>query len=135
MPIISNIASKLAGKYLGEYFDGIYIYIFFKNLKKGFENKNIEASLTSGEAIFHNLTLKASAIDQLNLPLSVKEGTNFKKNKNSLYLNIGSLTKLTLQIPWRSLGSEPTIVRIQELLIILGPKPKTSVLFCDFENF
>jgi hypothetical protein len=98
MPFIANIAAKFASKYLGEYFDGV-------------EKKNIEASLIGGETIFKGLTLKPSALDQFNLPVEIKEGT---------------LAKLVLKIPWTSLGSEPTIVRIEEFFITLGPKPRSS---------
>ena len=63
-------------------------------------------SVWSGKIELKSLSLKANALQDLNLPLVIKRGV---------------LQNLKLQIPWASLGSKPVVVNIDGLLAQVEP--------------
>lgn len=99
--MLDGLASTLLNRLLGEYVTG-------------FETANVKFSL-SGELTLNNLQLKSSALDKLGLPVKVKAG---------------SLSKLFLQVPWRSLGSQPAIVSIEGLYILACPASRSKNDVC-----
>lgn len=98
--MLEGVASAILGKILGDYVTG-------------FESKNLKFSF-SGELELSNLQLKRSALDGLDLPISIKSGF---------------LSKLFLSVPWRSLGSQPAIIRIEKIFVLVGPATVASVRF------
>lgn len=90
--VLDGIASTILNRLLGDYVSG-------------FETANVKFSL-AGELTLHNLQLKSSALDKLGLPIKVKAG---------------SLSSLHLQVPWRSLGSQPALIDIDGLYILACP--------------
>jgi hypothetical protein len=96
--MLEGVASAILAKVLGDYVTG-------------FESKNLKFSF-SGELELSNLQLKRSALDGLDLPISVKSGF---------------LSKLYLSIPWRALGSQPAIIRIEKIFVLAGPSSVASV--------
>jgi vacuolar protein sorting-associated protein 13A/C len=97
--MLEGIASAILSKVLGDYV-------------KGFEAKNLKFSW-SGELTLQNLELSPMAMNSFDLPIKVKSGT---------------LGKLHLTIPWRELGTKPSIIRIERLFVITGPSPPTEVM-------
>lgn len=94
--VLDGIASSLLNRLLGDFVTG-------------FDSANVKFSL-SGELTLHNLKLKAGALDKLGLPISVKAGT---------------ISKLHLRVPWRSLGSQPAIISIEGLYILSAPASRS----------
>jgi vacuolar protein sorting-associated protein 13A/C len=97
--MLEAIASAVLSKVLGDYV-------------KGFEAKNIKFSW-SGELTLKNLELSPMAIDSFDLPIKLKSGT---------------LGMLHMTIPWRELGIKPSIIRIERLFVIAGPRSPTEVM-------
>ncbi len=58
---VAPLATKILSSYLGDYVEGL-------------DSKNLEFSLASGSVELKNLKLKASALEKLELPITVKEG-------------------------------------------------------------
>lgn len=96
--MLESIASAILSKVLGDYV-------------KGFEAKNLKFSW-NGELSLTDLELSTTALDNFDIPIRIKAG---------------SIGKLHLLIPWRELGTKPSIVRIERVYIILGPKPLSDV--------
>jgi hypothetical protein len=95
--VLDGLASSILNRILGDYVSG-------------FDSSNVKFSF-SGELTLHNLQLKSSALDRLGLPVRVRAGT---------------LSKLYLQVPWRSLGSQPAIVKIESLNILAVPASRSK---------
>src|SRR4051794_25119021 len=98
--MLESIAATLLTKYLGNY---------VKELNK----QNLKVSLGDGDAVLNNLELKPDALEEFNLPITVKAG----------YLG-----KLKLQIPWSNIKTQPAIVRISDIFVVGGPKSRTEVI-------
>lgn len=61
----------------------------------------------SGTAQLKHLKLRKTALEDLEMPVIVKEGY------------IGNMV---LKVPWTSLGSRPTVVEVTDLFLVVGPK-------------
>jgi hypothetical protein len=96
--MLESIAASLLTKYLGDYVEGL-------------DANNLKLNLSAGDAVLTNLKLKKSALETLELPITIKNGF---------------LGKLTLQIPWSSLGSKAAIIRIDGVYLVAGPKSRTK---------
>ncbi|EKX53475.1 hypothetical protein GUITHDRAFT_53320, partial [Guillardia theta CCMP2712] len=94
--ILASVIERLAGKYV----DGI-------------DKKATELSVWRGEILLKDLSLKQTALDDFDLPVT---------------LVAGKLEELRLDIPWKNLRSKPVIVKIKGLNMILSPNtnPKIS---------
>ena len=97
--MLETLAAAILSRYLGDYVTG-------------FSKDNLKFSLSSGNAVLENLQLKREALDQLDLPITVKGGF---------------LGKLTLNIPWKQLKSKPATVKIEKVFILAGPKSANDV--------
>ena len=85
-------------RYLGRYVEGI-------------DQKSLAISIYAGNVVLHNLQLKASALAELDLPVTVKAGL---------------LGSLTLKVPWNALGRTPVEVFVDQLYIIAEPKASSD---------
>jgi vacuolar protein sorting-associated protein 13A/C len=63
--VLESLAASLLEKYLGQYVSG-------------FQKDNLKFSLSSGNAVLENLELKKEALDDLELPITVKAGKGVK---------------------------------------------------------
>jgi hypothetical protein len=88
-----TLISKLLTRLLGDYVEGL-------------EASNLAISVMKGLVSQENLQLKGSAFESLALPVSVRAG---------------SLGKLTLRVPWKSLRREPCVLKLERLFVVLGP--------------
>lgn len=60
-----------------------------------------------GDVFLKDLTLKHTALNDLNLPIKV---------------TWGQLGKLVLKIPWKNLYSAPVVVNIEDLFVLVSPE-------------
>ncbi|EER16744.1 hypothetical protein Pmar_PMAR022593 [Perkinsus marinus ATCC 50983] len=85
-----------------------YIVSFLRDLLSGYvenvDSKQLKASLAKGEVSLFDLKLKEDIFDFLSLPITVA---------------IGYVRVLGISIPWRSLASEPIVVAIEDVIIVL----------------
>uniref|UniRef100_A0A0N5BPS6 Ricin B-type lectin domain-containing protein n=1 Tax=Strongyloides papillosus TaxID=174720 RepID=A0A0N5BPS6_STREA len=91
--MLEGLLALVLNRYVGEYLDDI-------------NTDNLSIALLSGQVELENVPLKKSALSKLELPLSLKSGV---------------VGKLTLTIPITSLRSEPWIVKLSDVLILLEP--------------
>ena len=104
--MLESIVAKLLSKYLGKYVDGL-------------QRENLNVSLGAGDVILENLELKSDALDELDLPVTVRGG---------------SLGKLRLKIPWKNLKSQPAVINIERLFILVGPKVQSEFSVEEYEQ-
>ncbi|KAK4783252.1 hypothetical protein SAY86_007626 [Trapa natans] len=83
----------LLRQYLGEYGHGL-------------SAEALRISVWKGDVVLKDLKLKAEALNSLKLPLTVKAGF---------------VGKITLKVPWKSLGKKPVIVLIDRVFILAHP--------------
>lgn len=88
-----NLLLTVLVKVLGKYVEGL-------------TNENLEFGVFSGQLEFNNLTLKDSALDQLELPIQVKKGC---------------LKHLHVSIPWTQLESKPVEIEIDGVYLLATP--------------
>ncbi|XP_059052964.1 intermembrane lipid transfer protein VPS13A-like [Achroia grisella] len=75
------------------------------------DTENLNVGIISGKVSLSDLKLKPEALYELDLPIDVKIGT------------IGSIN---LQIPWAGLYTQPVVVQIEDVLILVGPAISNS---------
>jgi vacuolar protein sorting-associated protein 13A/C len=92
--VLAKVIERIAGKYV----DGI-------------DKKATNMSVWSGHIALKDLSLKSTALDDLDLPVKL------------LY---GHLEELSLDIPWNNLRSKPVVVHLSGLYIIVGPNTNAS---------
>ena len=91
--VFESLVVDLLNKHLGNY---------VKNL----DASQLKIGIWGGDVVLTNLELKDTALQDLDLPIKVVKGF---------------LGKLTLQIPWKNLYTEPTIVRVDDLHLLAKP--------------
>ena len=88
-----NLLLNILVDVLGKFVDGLAV-------------ENLKVGVFSGKIELKNLKLKTSALEDINLPVTITHG---------------SLKHLNLKIPWTSLESKPVQVVLDGLLLQLGP--------------
>lgn len=91
---------NLLRKYLGEYVEGL-------------SSEALRISVWKGDVVLKDLKLKAEALNSLKLPITVEAGF---------------VGKITLKVPWKSLGKEPVIVLIDRVFVLAHPAPEGRTL-------
>lgn len=99
--MFEGIASTIIVKLLGDYIENL-------------DSKSLKIAIWSGSINLTNLTLKASALDTFDLPVSVVQGC------------VGSIDA---SIPWQSLSSSPVIAKVSDVFLVVQPKK------CDHVGF
>ena len=79
---------------------------------KTFNKKEVDLSVWSGEARLENVELKPSALDFLNLPISIR---------------IGFISKIYLKVDWKKLKSKPAKIELDDVRIVCGPKSNFKI--------
>ncbi|EFC49928.1 vacuolar associated sorting protein [Naegleria gruberi] len=92
--MFEGIASSIIVKLLGDYIENL-------------DSKSLKIAVWSGSVNLTNLTLKASALDTFDLPISVVQGC------------VGSIDA---SIPWQSLSSSPVIAKVSDVFLVVQPK-------------
>lgn len=91
--MFEGVVAHLLNKYLGKYI-------------KDLDSENLNVGIFNGTVQLTDLKLKAEALYELELPIEVKAGC---------------IGKVSVDIPWLSLSSEPVLVHIEDVLILAGP--------------
>ena len=94
--MFESVAASILNRVLGDY---------VANLSQ----EQLSLGIMSGNAKLSDLKLKPDALQQLQLPIDVAEG---------------SVGQLTMQIPWASLKTKPVVIHIQDILVLAGPRSK-----------
>eukprot|EP01098_Paradermamoeba_levis_P016483 TRINITY_DN8923_c0_g1_i1.p1 TRINITY_DN8923_c0_g1~~TRINITY_DN8923_c0_g1_i1.p1 ORF type:complete len:237 (-),score=82.50 TRINITY_DN8923_c0_g1_i1:49-759(-) len=92
--MLEGIVADLLAKYLGEYVEGL-------------EKDHLKLNIMGGDVLLEGLKLRKSALQDLQLPIEVKEG----------YLG-----RVKLQIPWKQISSQPVVISLENIFLIIGPK-------------
>nr|XP_026488707.1 vacuolar protein sorting-associated protein 13A-like isoform X1 [Vanessa tameamea] len=83
------------------------------------DTENLNVGIFSGNVNLTDLKLKPEALYELDLPIDVK---------------IGTIGKINLQIPWSGLYTQPVVVQIEDVLILVGPAISNSYFDPDREK-
>jgi len=75
---------------------------------EGIDADSLKLDALGGDVTLKSLRLKISAFEALNLPLAVADGR---------------LGEVRVKVPWRNLGSEPMLISIRTLHLLLTPLP------------
>ncbi|XP_067943073.1 intermembrane lipid transfer protein VPS13A-like [Watersipora subatra] len=91
--VFESLVADLLNKYLGDYVENL-------------DKSQLNIGIWGGDVVLKNLELKASALDDLDLPVKVVSG---------------HLGTLILKIPWKKLYTAPLEVVIEDLFAIAAP--------------
>ncbi|XP_064645587.1 intermembrane lipid transfer protein VPS13C-like isoform X5 [Lineus longissimus] len=91
--VFESIIVDLLNKYLGDYVENL-------------DKSQLKLGIWGGDIVLQNLDVKQSALDDLNLPVTIKHG---------------HLGKLVLKIPWKNLYTAPVIATIDGLYVLAVP--------------
>jgi vacuolar protein sorting-associated protein 13A/C len=75
-----------------------------------------------GDVVFENLELKESALDEFNLPFTIRRGKYFNLIFQFIINLPGFIGKMKLLIPWKNLKNEPVIVLFENIFILAIPQ-------------
>ncbi|XP_028168075.1 vacuolar protein sorting-associated protein 13C-like [Ostrinia furnacalis] len=75
------------------------------------DTENLNVGIFSGNVNLTDLKLKPEALYELDLPIDVK---------------IGTIGRINLQIPWSGLYTQPVVVHIEDVLVLVGPAISNS---------
>ena len=78
---------------------------------EGIDSASLRASVWDGDIVLRNLSLKTSALEALQLPVRVLGG---------------SVGVVRVQVPWRKLRTDPIVVNIEGLWLLLAPQDSTE---------
>ena len=95
------LGSAVLDVLLGEYIEGL-------------DQRQLELDVLNGHLLLQNLAIKQSALQKLQLPVLVKAGL---------------IGKVELRIPWSKLASEPTKLKLDNLLLLVGPQSEACLLY------
>src|SRR5690348_8139440 len=91
--MLEKLLTGFVSKLLGDY-------------TEGFGVDSIRLSLLSGKLELDNVSIKRTALASLDIPAAVRSG---------------SIGKLRVEVPWAHLSTKPTIVTIEDVLILIEP--------------
>uniref|UniRef100_A0AAF5PWJ8 Ricin B-type lectin domain-containing protein n=2 Tax=Wuchereria bancrofti TaxID=6293 RepID=A0AAF5PWJ8_WUCBA len=97
--MLENLVAWVLNNYVGEYLENL-------------NTDQLSIALLQGQVELENVPLKKSALRKFDIPLKVKSGL---------------LGKLTLSVPLTRLRSEPWVIKMSDLLVLL--EPSTSVRY------
>ena len=100
--ILQPIINKFAGDYI-----------------EGFDAKNLNVGIWSGNIVIEKVALKSGLLDQLEMPLKI------------LFSRIG---RLVIKLPWKNLGNSPIEITLEDLYIVVGPKTQKEWTFKDYKG-
>ena len=92
------LGSSIVDLLLGEYIEGV-------------DQRQLELDVLNGHLLLQNLAVKDVALQRLQLPVLVKAGI---------------IGKVELDIPWSHLKSQPTKLRMENILLLVGPQSEAE---------
>ena len=96
--MLEGAVAAVLQKALGAYLEGI-------------DSASLHASVWNGDIVLRNVSLKTSALEALQLPVRVLGG---------------SVGVVRVQVPWRKLRTDPIIITIEGLWLLLAPQDSTE---------
>lgn len=103
---MNTLVTDLLIRILGKYIDFIEL-----------SPESIKIELWSGEFTVCNVKIKEEAAALLDLPFSLSSGV---------------IGRLKVHIPWSNISSEPTIIRLSDIFILIRPNNEEKVSFKVF---
>ena len=91
--MFETLVADTLNEYLGDFVEGL-------------DKSNVSTSVFAGELELRDLQLKSTAFESLGIPVT---------------LAAGFVGRLKLAIPWKSLGSKPIVVKIEQVLACIRP--------------
>ncbi|KAH8237095.1 hypothetical protein KR038_004232 [Drosophila bunnanda] len=113
--VFEAVVADVLNKVLGDYIENL-------------DRKQLKIGIWGGDVTLQNLKIRENALDELDLPVQLIYGflgewrniTTFKLNQVHCHL-IRFTGKLVLKIPWKNLYSQPVIVNIEDLYVLVSP--------------
>ncbi|XP_026840774.1 vacuolar protein sorting-associated protein 13 [Drosophila persimilis] len=91
--VFEAVVADVLNKVLGDYIENL-------------DRNQLKIGIWGGDVVLQNLKIRESALEDLDLPVQI------------VY---GYLGKLVLKIPWKNLYSQPVIVNIEDLYVLVSP--------------
>ncbi|XP_065320844.1 intermembrane lipid transfer protein VPS13A-like isoform X3 [Gordionus sp. m RMFG-2023] len=91
--VFESLVTEVLNRFLGSYIENL-------------DTKQLNIGIWGGDVVLKNLSIKSTALSDLDLPIKLYQG---------------HLGKLTLKIPWKNLYAAPVIATIDSLFILLVP--------------
>ncbi|KAH8253644.1 hypothetical protein KR032_006328 [Drosophila birchii] len=91
--VFEAVVADVLNKVLGDYIENL-------------DRKQLKIGIWGGDVVLQNLKIRANALDEMDLPVQ---------------LIYGFLGKLVLKIPWKNLYSQPVIVNVEDLYVLVSP--------------
>ncbi|XP_016940577.3 intermembrane lipid transfer protein Vps13 [Drosophila suzukii] len=91
--VFEAVVTDVLNKVLGDYIENL-------------DRNQLKIGIWGGDVVLQNLKIRANALDELDLPVQ---------------LIYGYLGKLVLKIPWKNLYSQPVVVNIEDLYVLVSP--------------
>ncbi|EDW46782.1 GM20964 [Drosophila sechellia] len=91
--VFEAVVADVLNKVLGDYIENL-------------DRNQLKIGIWGGDVVLQNLKIRENALDELDLPVQ---------------LIYGYLGKLVLKIPWKNLYSQPVIVNIEDLYVLVSP--------------
>jgi len=104
--MFESILEKILLTHLGKYIEGL-------------DKNSLKMSIWSGDISISNISVKPEVLNMLELPIKME--FNF-------------IGKLVLKIPWKSLGSSPVEVSVEDIFVILESLDKTKWVPIDYRD-
>ena len=104
--MLESILEKLLSKYFGDFIEGL-------------DKNNLKIGVWSGNIELKNVKLKTDIITKLELPL---------------FISYSFIGKLDVKLPWKSLGSKPVEVKLEDVYIIVSPLNSNEWRNFDFNS-
>ncbi|XP_017837309.1 vacuolar protein sorting-associated protein 13 isoform X2 [Drosophila busckii] len=91
--VFEAVVTDVLNKVLGDYIENL-------------DHKQLKIGIWGGDVVLKDLKIRENALDDLDLPVQ---------------LIYGYLGKLVLKIPWKNLYSQPVIVDLEDLYVLVSP--------------
>ncbi|GAB1605844.1 hypothetical protein Ahia01_000866700 [Argonauta hians] len=91
--VFESFVVELMNKFLGNYVENL-------------DRSQLQLGIWGGDAVLTNLDIKASALDDLNLPVRIK---------------VGHIAKTNPKIPWKNLYEEPVVAEVDGIYALAVP--------------
>ena len=104
--MFERILEKILVNQLGQYIEGL-------------DKHSLKMSVWSGNISISNISVKPEVLNLLELPLKMK---------------FSFVKKLELNIPWKSLGSSPVEILLEDIFLILEPVNIDDWVPIDYRN-
>lgn len=93
---------------------------YFGKFISGLNSNNLHLQIWSGDVSIENVNLRPEIMDLIDFPITL------------IHSVIG---KLKIKANWSKLSSEPVEITLEDVFVLVGPKPKDQWDFNDLSTF